>query len=268
MHQSTIIDIRNDGKVWWNDRAQCDMYPWFVSLEDGTVGCANSKTNPPPYQVGDAVFYEITGQTQRGDNKLKINMEDRSGPPQRQAQQPRNADNRGRYQQQPPQRQAPQQQRQAPQGGGQKLSDSAKAYGQKTGNAITNAVNAICAHNASAQGVPDAVLFVPGTPEWAQKLWEVASDIIRVSDFVEASRLAPSASARTGGERGPDAHDHFDETNDPGDGQDPLQQDEPQTDVRREAPRGAPTQSRRPQPPNAEGHAFDPNERTTQKVPF
>lgn len=260
MYQSTITDIQNDGKVWWNDQAGCDMYPWFVTFEDGTTGCANSKSNPPPYNVGDVMYYEVTGQTKRGDNKLKITAEDRSGPPQRQAQQPRNADNRGRYQQQPPQRQQrPPAQRPAAQGGGQKLSDSQKAYGQKTGNAISNAVATLNNMNECACHVPDGAILHPGTPEWAQKLWEVASDIIRVSDFVENNKLAPSASARMGGGEG-----GGDEGNDePGNAELP-----PEEQQRQEPPRGAPTQSRRPQPPNAEGHAFDPNERSVGKVPF
>lgn len=64
------------GKPWTfnnNDTGTKEtMYPFTVVLEDHTTGQANAKTNPPAYKVGDLVGYDISGQTPRGENKLKI----------------------------------------------------------------------------------------------------------------------------------------------------------------------------------------------------
>ena len=64
------------GKPWSFNNQQTGqaetMYPFTVVLEDHTTGQANAKTNPPAYKVGDLVGYDISGQTPRGENKLKI----------------------------------------------------------------------------------------------------------------------------------------------------------------------------------------------------
>ena len=48
------------------------MYSFIVSFADGTVGEANAKSEQPPYKVGDTAYYEKTGKSPRGNDKLKI----------------------------------------------------------------------------------------------------------------------------------------------------------------------------------------------------
>jgi hypothetical protein len=54
------------------------MYTFEVSFVDGTVGEANSKTEEPPYKVGDEVYYEVVSNNERWGKKLKISK----NPPQ------------------------------------------------------------------------------------------------------------------------------------------------------------------------------------------
>jgi len=35
------------------------MYTFEITFNDGTVGEANSKSQEPPYKVGDEVWYEV-----------------------------------------------------------------------------------------------------------------------------------------------------------------------------------------------------------------
>ena len=39
------------------------MYKFEVAFNDGTVGEANSKSQEPPYKVGDEVYYDQERQT-------------------------------------------------------------------------------------------------------------------------------------------------------------------------------------------------------------
>jgi hypothetical protein len=48
------------------------MYTFEIALNDGTVGEANSKTEEPPYSVGDEVYYEVLSNNERWGKKLKI----------------------------------------------------------------------------------------------------------------------------------------------------------------------------------------------------
>ena len=68
MVQAQIESIQ--GKGDWQGKFGT-MYTFEISLNDGTVGEANSKTEQPPYKVGDEVWYEIKGENQYG-KKLKI----------------------------------------------------------------------------------------------------------------------------------------------------------------------------------------------------
>lgn len=55
------------------------MYPFNLTFEDGTVGEANSKSQQPPYQVGDEMEYTINGQTPKGTNKIKVQKPQQEG---------------------------------------------------------------------------------------------------------------------------------------------------------------------------------------------
>lgn len=69
MTQATLTSCQSNGT--WN-ASHGLMYSFEVQLSDGTSGECNSKSEQPPYSVGDTVWYEITGQTPRGANKLKV----------------------------------------------------------------------------------------------------------------------------------------------------------------------------------------------------
>lgn len=70
MNICKIASIKPDGKPWESQYGP--MYPFYVVFQDGAAGTVNSKTETPPYKVGDEVGYEITGKSPKGVPKLKI----------------------------------------------------------------------------------------------------------------------------------------------------------------------------------------------------
>src|SRR6478609_9354236 len=72
-----ITNIKPDGKPWESQYGL--MYPFYIVLEDGGAGTANSKTETPAYKVGDAVGYDITGHSPKGVPKLKITRNPKPG---------------------------------------------------------------------------------------------------------------------------------------------------------------------------------------------
>jgi len=75
MQKAQIESIQ--GKGTW-DGPHGLLYQYEVSMNDGTVGEVNSKTNPPPYKVGDEVYYEVKSNNERWGKKLKVSK----NPPQ------------------------------------------------------------------------------------------------------------------------------------------------------------------------------------------
>jgi len=74
MNIAKIIAL-TPGKPWAFTDASgqaTTLHPFTVVFDDHCTGQANAKTNPPAYKVGDLVGYDISGQTPRGENKLKI----------------------------------------------------------------------------------------------------------------------------------------------------------------------------------------------------
>lgn len=51
------------------------MYSFLVTFDDSEKVEANSKTDVPPYVVGDTVWYEVTKETQYG-KKAKVTKQD------------------------------------------------------------------------------------------------------------------------------------------------------------------------------------------------
>ena len=47
------------------------MYQFEVAFNDGTVGEANSKSQEPPYKVGDEVYYEVKSDNERWGKKAQ-----------------------------------------------------------------------------------------------------------------------------------------------------------------------------------------------------
>ena len=70
MNIARIVRIEPDGKPFTT--ANGTFYPYVVGFDDHRSGQANSKSNPPPWKVGEVVGYEVTGQTPRGADKFKI----------------------------------------------------------------------------------------------------------------------------------------------------------------------------------------------------
>ena len=75
MQKAKIESIQ--GKGTW-DGPHGLLYQYEVSFHDGTVGEVNSKTNPPPYKVGDEIYYEVKSNNERWGKKLKVSK----NPPQ------------------------------------------------------------------------------------------------------------------------------------------------------------------------------------------
>lgn len=69
MTQAQIESIQ--GKGTW-DGPHGLLYQFEVSFTDGTVGEANSKSQEPPYKIGDSVYYEVKSDNERWGKKLKI----------------------------------------------------------------------------------------------------------------------------------------------------------------------------------------------------
>jgi hypothetical protein len=85
MVQAQIESIQ--GKGDWKGKYGT-MYTFEISFNDGTVGEANSKSETPPYGVGDEVYYEVLSNNERWGKKLKVSK----NPPQQGGYQPRPAD--------------------------------------------------------------------------------------------------------------------------------------------------------------------------------
>jgi len=71
MVQAQIESIQGLGD-WKNKYDGSTMYSFEVSFKDGTVGEANSKSQEPPYKVGEMAYYVKTGKSPKGGDKLKI----------------------------------------------------------------------------------------------------------------------------------------------------------------------------------------------------
>ena len=84
MVQAQIESIQGKGE-WKGEYGL--LYQYEVTMNDGTVGEVNSKTNPPPYKVGDEVWYEVKSNNERWGKKLKV-----SKNPSQQGFTPRPAD--------------------------------------------------------------------------------------------------------------------------------------------------------------------------------
>ena len=75
MVQAQIESIQGKGE-WKGEYGL--LYQYEVTMNDGTVGEVNSKTNPPPYKVGEEVWYEVKSNNERWGKKLKVSK----NPPQ------------------------------------------------------------------------------------------------------------------------------------------------------------------------------------------
>ena len=67
--QAQVESIQGKGE--WKGKYGL-LYQFEVAFNDGTVGEANSKTEEPPYKVGDEVWYEVKSDNERWGKKLII----------------------------------------------------------------------------------------------------------------------------------------------------------------------------------------------------
>ncbi len=72
MNKSKIDELVGNG-TWEGQYGM--MYSFNIRLEDGTEGEVNSKSETPPYGVGDDVWYEVKQETAFG-KKLKVSTQD------------------------------------------------------------------------------------------------------------------------------------------------------------------------------------------------
>ena len=167
MKISRITAIEPDGKAWTPRNSTTPLYPFLVSFADGMKGQANSKSEPPPYAVGDDVGYEQTGTSPRGVPKLKID---------RKAAAEGGGDDGGG-------------QRSAPRGTAttarQPAASGSSINGQTVGMAMKEALT-----------LTNMTTLKPDDPEFWKQVHITASDIIRVSLMLEKGKLAPSAKDR------------------------------------------------------------------------
>ena len=76
MTVSKVKQIQGDGT--WNSQHGL-MYSFMVTMEDGTTLKANSKSQEPPYKVGDEVEYQVTKENQYG-KQGKVKKFDANAP--------------------------------------------------------------------------------------------------------------------------------------------------------------------------------------------
>ena len=73
MKQGQIQSLQSNGSF---EGQYGKLYGWEITLRDsdGTMvhGLVNTKTEQAPYGAGDTVWYELNGQTKRGDIRLKV----------------------------------------------------------------------------------------------------------------------------------------------------------------------------------------------------
>lgn len=82
MNEGILVQLQANGSF---ETAYGTMYSWDAAVgpPDGaqtpiTAGLVNTKTQEPPYKLGDKVWWQENGHTKRGDKKLKISK----NPPQ------------------------------------------------------------------------------------------------------------------------------------------------------------------------------------------
>ncbi len=82
MNEGILHSLQSNGSF---ESQYGTLYSWEASISpaDGsaspiTSGLVNTKSEAPPYKLGDKVWWQENGSTKRGDKKLKIS----SSPPQ------------------------------------------------------------------------------------------------------------------------------------------------------------------------------------------
>jgi hypothetical protein len=73
-----VVNIKNTGSFEYKQGVNAGKtgYGQRVEFSDGVWGNACSMTDQPPYKIGDEVVYEINGQDNRGNNKVKVKKAD------------------------------------------------------------------------------------------------------------------------------------------------------------------------------------------------
>lgn len=180
---SIISDIQPDGQPFYSNGAKCDLFPFFVTFADGVSGQANSKSQTPPYRVGESKEYTITGNYQ-GTNKLKIGNPGQGAPPARSAAPNPVARSDSR----------PSNFVRGPQGQDGQTSQVAPINGASVGMAMNQALGLL-----TRDLKRDEVVARVCDPLFWEAVMETASDVLRVSRHLESGHLSPSVRERGAG---------------------------------------------------------------------
>lgn len=162
-----IITHISEGRPWQSQ--QGTMYGHKLRFQSGLEGEANAKNTPPPYRVGDQVEVSITGTSSYG-NKLKV-------------QKPQQGGHGGAQNQYS----APGGQRQPP-----ARNEGANAQGTPfLGVTVGMALNNGCAFALKEAEDPAGSGFMIGSPDFYKRIWEHASNILRLATVLEKGKLHP-----------------------------------------------------------------------------
>lgn len=181
IQSAQITRLDPDGKPPYQSQ-NGPLYGFRVEFDNGQGGLVNSKSQTPPYGLGQTVYYEVTGQVGRMD-KLKISK----NPPQ------------GAPQMAPPAQPAVPF-RSASMMSSRELTEHIAVnpaepikpvFGATVGLGINQALDLLTRDLNHDERVERIV-----SPVFWHSVHEVASDIIRVSRHLEAGHLAPSPSER------------------------------------------------------------------------
>lgn len=74
MKNSKITSLQSNGT--WESKRGDTMYAFEIAFEDGQVGQCNSKTEEPPYEIGEIAWYEVTSSSTKFGDSLKVSKSD------------------------------------------------------------------------------------------------------------------------------------------------------------------------------------------------
>ena len=180
IQSAQITRLDPDGKPPYQSQ-NGPLYGFRVEFDNGQGGLVNSKSQTPPYGVGQTVYYEVTGQVGKL-NKLKISKNPPMGQPQF-AEPAQSAPNTA-----PRMAPMPVPQVHIP----STVEPLKPVFGATVGMAINQALDLLTRDLNHDERVERIV-----APVFWHSVHEVASDIIRVSRHLEAGHLAPSPSERS-----------------------------------------------------------------------
>ncbi len=171
MNTSRITSLAPDGRPPYASKNGL-LYGYRIAFEDGAAGLVNTKTEIPPYKVGDSMTYEITGKAGQND-KMKVSKPKDGAwtpPPAVQLAPPHDPDRLpGLPEHQPA---------------------KVTVHGATVGMAVKEAIAL-----ANARAGDGKVMHPDQTDFWG-KVHQYASAIIRLSNALEHGNLTPALGSK------------------------------------------------------------------------